>query len=112
MGASILTLHEACAELRVSEKTLRAILARGELLGRKVGAQWRIRADDITSYLKGDPCPSTPEATPGTMISSSKDKGIAALRTSGPRRKSPRQKSSSTSLGCENRPPWADLLGR
>ena len=50
MGATILTLHEACAELRVSEKTLRAILARGELLGRKVGAQWRIRADDLTCF--------------------------------------------------------------
>ena len=54
----LLTFAETAEALRVSPRTLQEILKRGELRGRKVGGQWRIRADELDRYLGGQECPS------------------------------------------------------
>ncbi|NBB16294.1 helix-turn-helix domain-containing protein [Caulobacter sp. SLTY] len=65
---SLLTFDEVCGKLRVSQKTLRSIIARGELPALKVGAAWRIRSDDFSKYIE-TPCPSISAAQPGTTTS-------------------------------------------
>ena len=41
------TFREACAALKVSPNTLRAMLRRGEITGRKIGGQWRFTEDEL-----------------------------------------------------------------
>lgn len=54
--AAILTFKEACAALKVSDKTLRAAMKRGDITGAKIGASWRFRSDDINAYIEGAMC--------------------------------------------------------
>ena len=52
MSARLLTFSEATDLLRVSDKTLRAIIKGGGLRAAKVGSTWRIRDNDLESYLE------------------------------------------------------------
>lgn len=47
----LLSMADVAAFLQVSQKTVRRKIASGELRACKVGAQWRIRPEDIESYL-------------------------------------------------------------
>ena len=65
----ILTFPQACTELQLSTKTLRAIIASGKLKAAKVGATWRIRSDDIDAYLEAALWRSTDAENSGTTTS-------------------------------------------
>ena len=45
-----LTIPEVAERLRVSAKTVRRLLKRGELRGLKVGSQWRIAVADLAAF--------------------------------------------------------------
>lgn len=47
MPARLHTFKEAMHYLHVSRSTLYRLIGRGELLGRKVGSQWRFRQEDL-----------------------------------------------------------------
>ena len=49
---NLLKFSEVCTILRVSDKTLRAMLLRGDLPAVKVGRQWRIRAIQLDKYFE------------------------------------------------------------
>lgn len=51
LGFSLLTVKEAAEELRVSETSLRRLLASGELKAFKYGRTWRIPRENIIEYL-------------------------------------------------------------
>lgn len=59
LNVGVLTLKETAALLRVSEPTVRKKLLSGEIPGRQVGRQWRVRSDALDYYLRGGiACPS------------------------------------------------------
>lgn len=49
---TLLTIKEAAAILRVSEKTVRRWIESHELPAAKLGAQWRIRPRDLDLFIK------------------------------------------------------------
>lgn len=50
-GNQLLSMGDTAAFLQVSQKTVRRKIASGELHACKVGAQWRIRPEDIEAFL-------------------------------------------------------------
>jgi excisionase family DNA binding protein len=59
-GDTVLTLAEAAAFLRVSENDLRSMAESGNLPARRIGDEWRIAAEALHEWLRGD------NRTPGT----------------------------------------------
>ena len=53
----LLTPEEAAAIVRVSPKTIREWLRKGELKGIKTGKLWRIKESDLRALLSGAPKP-------------------------------------------------------
>lgn len=49
----MLTIKEAKDILKVGRNTMYGLLRDGHLKARKVGAQWRIRREDLLEYMKG-----------------------------------------------------------
>ena len=47
-----LTLDEAAAMLQVSKRTLHRLIRRNEMLGLKVGAQWRIPENGFLKWVE------------------------------------------------------------
>ncbi len=52
-AASIMTLEEAAAYLKVTPADIEAIITSGDLKARKIGAQYRISKEAIDAYLAG-----------------------------------------------------------
>ena len=50
--SELLTLPEVAARLRLCNNTVYRMCRKGVLPARKVGRQWRIRAADLTEWLK------------------------------------------------------------
>ena len=50
----ILTVPQAAEQLQVSERTVYEWLRDGKLPGRKIGKVWRLSADAINDFLRGD----------------------------------------------------------
>lgn len=50
----ILTVPQAAEQLQVSERTVYEWLRDGKLPGRKIGKVWRLSADAIDDFLRGD----------------------------------------------------------
>src|SRR5919202_1148379 len=50
-SADVLTLDEAAELLRVEPRTLRALAARGEAPGRKIGREWRFSRQGLLDWL-------------------------------------------------------------
>lgn len=50
----ILTVSQAAEHLQVSERTVYEWLRDGKLPGRKIGKVWRMSADAINDFLRGD----------------------------------------------------------
>jgi excisionase family DNA binding protein len=50
--APLLTVREVSSSLRVSEKTVRRMIARGELRAYRVGGQLRIARDSLIELLR------------------------------------------------------------
>jgi excisionase family DNA binding protein len=56
MEDELLTVEQVATRLKLSTATVRRLLARGEIRGRKVGErQWRVLADALKVYIEGEP---------------------------------------------------------
>ena len=51
IGERLLTLKEAAEVLRLSPRTLRVYLRRGELEGRIIGGRWRFRRAELDAFF-------------------------------------------------------------
>jgi len=49
----LLTVAEVAAVLRLSVKTVRRMIARGELPARQIGRQWRVRRTHLDAVIRG-----------------------------------------------------------
>lgn len=59
-----MTPEEVADALRVSEKTVKRLLWKGDLRGAKVGGQWRVSISDYNDYIRrAYPQPLEPEAS-------------------------------------------------
>ena len=52
IGDRLLTLREAADVLRLSTRTLREYLQRGEIEGRIIGGRWRFRRADLDAFYE------------------------------------------------------------
>jgi excisionase family DNA binding protein len=55
IGDRLLTLREAADVLRLSTRTLREYVSRGEIEGRIIGGRWRFRRADLDSFFENAP---------------------------------------------------------
>jgi len=55
IGDSLLTLREAAEILRLSTRTLREYVRRGEIEGRIIGRRWRFRRADLDAFFADAP---------------------------------------------------------
>jgi excisionase family DNA binding protein len=55
IGDHLLTLREAAAILRLSTRTVREYLQRGEIEGRIIGGRWRFRRADLDAFFANAP---------------------------------------------------------
>ena len=55
IGERLLTLPEAADVLRLSPRTMREYVQRGELEGRIIGGRWRFRRADLDAFLANAP---------------------------------------------------------
>ena len=54
-GDRLLTLREAADVLRLSTRTLREYVSRGEIEGRIIGGRWRFRRADLDAFFAAAP---------------------------------------------------------
>ena len=57
--ADVLTIDDVCTALRLSRKTVTALIATGQLPCRKIGRVYRIRKSAVVNYIANDSLPST-----------------------------------------------------
>jgi len=55
IGERLLTLREAAAVLRLSTRTVREYVSRGEIEGRIIGGRWRFRRADLDAFFANAP---------------------------------------------------------
>jgi excisionase family DNA binding protein len=55
IGDHLLTLREAAEVLRLSPRTVREYLQRGEIEGRIIGGRWRFRRADLDAFFANAP---------------------------------------------------------
>ena len=55
IGDRLLTLREAAEVLRLSTRTLREYVQRGEVEGRIIGGRWRFRRADLDAFFANAP---------------------------------------------------------
>jgi excisionase family DNA binding protein len=55
IGDRLLTLREAADVLRLSARTLREYVSRGEIEGRIIGGRWRFRRADLDAFFANAP---------------------------------------------------------
>jgi len=55
IGDRLLTLREAAEVLRLSTRTLREYVSRGEIEGRIIGGRWRFRRADLDAFFANAP---------------------------------------------------------
>ena len=55
IGERLLTLREAAEVLRLSARTVREYLKRGEISGRIIGKRWRFRRADLDAFFENAP---------------------------------------------------------
>jgi excisionase family DNA binding protein len=54
-GERFLTLCEAAAVLRLSTRTMREYVKRGEIRGKLIGKRWRFRRADLDAFFENAP---------------------------------------------------------
>ena len=59
-----LTLDEASAILKMHPVTVRRYLRTGDLVGRKLGKEWRIGRSDLEMFLRGVRAPAETDQKP------------------------------------------------
>jgi excisionase family DNA binding protein len=55
IGDHLLTLREAAEVLRLSTRTVREYILRGEIEGRIIGGRWRFRRADLDAFFENAP---------------------------------------------------------
>jgi len=55
IGERLLTLREAADVLRLSTRTVREYVQRGEIEGRIIGGRWRFRRADLDAFFQNAP---------------------------------------------------------
>jgi excisionase family DNA binding protein len=55
IGERLLTLKEAAEVLRLSARTVREYVRRGEIEGRIIGGRWRFRRADLDAFFADAP---------------------------------------------------------
>ena len=55
IGERLLTLREAAEVLRLSSRTVREYVQRGEIEGRVIGGRWRFRRADLDAFYANAP---------------------------------------------------------
>jgi excisionase family DNA binding protein len=55
IGERLLTLREAGEVLRLSSRTVREYVRRGEIAGRIIGGRWRFRRADLDAFFENAP---------------------------------------------------------
>lgn len=55
IGQRLLTLREAAEVLRLSPRTVREYVQRGEIEGRIIGGRWRFRRADLDAFFADAP---------------------------------------------------------
>jgi excisionase family DNA binding protein len=55
IGEHLLTLREAAEALRLSPRTVREYVQRGEIEGRLIGGRWRFRRADLDAFFENAP---------------------------------------------------------
>ena len=55
IGERLLTLREAAEVLRLSSRTVREYVQRGEIEGRIIGGRWRFRRADLDAFYANAP---------------------------------------------------------
>ncbi len=55
IGERLLTLHDAAEVLRLSSRTVREYVSRGEIEGRIIGGRWRFRRADLDAFFEEAP---------------------------------------------------------
>ena len=55
IGDRLLTLREAADVLRLSTRTVREYVQRGEIEGRIIGGRWRFRRADLDAFFANAP---------------------------------------------------------
>jgi excisionase family DNA binding protein len=53
LKSDLLTIEETAAKLRVNLDTVRRLLRQKKLPGVKIGAQWRVSATALQTYIEG-----------------------------------------------------------
>ncbi len=56
IGERLLTLKEAAEVLRLSARTVREYVKRGEIRGKIIGKRWRFRRADLDAFFENAPC--------------------------------------------------------
>jgi excisionase family DNA binding protein len=54
-GEPLLTLREAAKMLRLSTRTVREYVKRGEIRGKIIGKRWRFRRADLDAFFENAP---------------------------------------------------------
>ena len=55
LGERFLTLSEAAEALRLSTRTVREYVKRGEIRGKIIGKRWRFRRADLDAFFENAP---------------------------------------------------------
>jgi excisionase family DNA binding protein len=55
VGERLLTLRETAEVLRLSTRTVREYVKRGEIKGRIIGKRWRFRRADLDAFFENAP---------------------------------------------------------
>jgi excisionase family DNA binding protein len=55
IGQTLLTLREAAEVLRLSTRTVREYLKRGDIRGKIIGGRWRFRRADLDAFFDDAP---------------------------------------------------------
>jgi len=55
IGDRLLTLQDAAEVLRLSTRTVRGYVSRGEIEGRIIGGRWRSRRADLDAFFENAP---------------------------------------------------------
>jgi excisionase family DNA binding protein len=84
IGEGFLTLREATEVLRLSIRTARSYVKRGEIKGKIIGKRWRFRRADIDAFFETHPLSGTSleRAITGTRRWGSDNKGADGTATS------------------------------
>lgn len=78
METKLLTPAEVAERLRVTERTVYMWLREAKLPGRKLGKLWRIRPEDLDTFLEEDAWEPDDELSPEDLAAARE--GIEAIR--------------------------------